>query len=73
LKDYPAMTVRPDTSFDYTDAMLEAAVDKAVAAERERCAKIAEKAFNIGTGHPFDEGVREGCRRAARAIRSQKD
>lgn len=31
-----------ENSFDYTDAMLEAAIDQAVAAERERCAKIAD-------------------------------
>ena len=29
-----------ENPFDYNDAMLEAAIDQAVAAERERCAKL---------------------------------
>jgi len=43
-------------------------------AERERCALIAERAFvTIGGGHPYDQGLKEGCRRAAAAIRRLKD
>lgn len=43
-------TVRDPTlenPFDYTDAMLEAAIDQAVARERERCAKAAEWYSNV--------------------------
>ena len=37
--------VPKENVFDYTDAMLEAAIDQAVASERERCAKIAENLY----------------------------
>jgi hypothetical protein len=34
--------VPEENVFDYTEAMLEAAIDQAVTRERERCARIAE-------------------------------
>ena len=54
-----------------SDAAINAAkaVEAARLDERERCAKIAEKAFHIGTGHPYDQGFIAGCKAAANAIR----
>ena len=34
--------------FDYTDAMLEAAIDQAVTAERERCLNLIRIALDTG-------------------------
>jgi hypothetical protein len=49
--------VPKENAFDYNDAMLEAAVDQAVAVERERCAKIADKAHkkvqDVGAAGPY--------------------
>jgi hypothetical protein len=45
-----------ETAFDYNDAMLEAAIDQAVAKERKRCAKIARFAAK-NTTTPVGQGV----------------
>jgi hypothetical protein len=59
-------------------AKRQAEVDAAVAAERERCAKIAENwhlmlyAPELGGSHPRDSAVSDAKQAIAKAIRTQE-
>jgi hypothetical protein len=62
----------------WTDKDLEGAIDEAIAAERERCAKIAENwhpmlyAPELGGSHPRDSALDAAKQEIAKAIRSQE-